>query len=1501
MKKDINPVQRTDKVDPPANFSLSSIIGGEDSSQDNSFGNIFTGVYDKEPTDRQIDQKSSRYNLNKKSFLSHIKKKKKLIFILFLILLILLIAIFDPVLITSAIFAGGNSSEGKFSEGKNSNVGEIIPSDVNYTNMTTDDADKTEENSPFDQGNLGSSSGKDITPPQIIFFSPTPEEGSLQDRDATIKAHVRDNKRIADCVLEFDGVREQMVMVGDGNAVICLKTKTGLVDGAHSFTVIAADTAGNTISEGRTFLSAELFEVVGNMSDRKGYPIFIAITIRDKDGNLIFDNIGFSPRKKIRQGKYNITLMPLTDGPIINMTLMNVKVDKNLDKFVDIGLSGEDIKSRDDRLTYNDIFSFNPVIDAEYDGIIYSAIADGPNLYKCSFFDFETQRCFGQWLRIRNDLTAGEIYTHLVLPEDPAFGEGSDKLVLRTIEIDGDFTDWDVVVDNANNVITDGISRPADADIINNAKYNLMKFAYTWNETYLFMYFGKVISSKDVINVAMMAYLDLDNDGYMNATDKLAKFQWTGNSRKYDLRLSTYLPSGTADILTGDGVDMPGNFAGESVIESNLIGGSEDAVSLEVRIPWTELNLPPGTPLKFHISSARGSGSDLPAQVEDNMDEVSTLVSDVDIFPNNNGGAKANSNKLYNHTVKNIGNSKETFDISGSSDKGFTMIFSFANGTFLTDTDGTGLIDVGLLNPNQLVNITVNISIGNVPAGTRDMTAITTNSSLGAYDVITDITNIGDVAIFPGAIGRSANNSIVSYVHTVKSNLAATDVIDINAISDQNFTTRLFFVNGTSLSDTDGNAKIDVGNITPGEEINITVQIEIGNVPDNTVDQTTITATALSNPALSGGVVDKTTVRPPIEIIPDFTDEIGIGSFDYYEHEAFNNQNITDIIDINISSLLGWGINLFKADKFTSLSDTDADTIPDTGILGGQGGSSKIVVKVTVPMTAQEDDNDLVTIGGFASSSNKNGNAFDNITAQMLVIYNNSARTQKDNVFVLGETVFAKGYGLINQNKIIFQWLDGNNTVARISPQINVDGQNQAIDEITTNSSHILGTWTLVLTDTKDRELTQKDFLVIEKNPPLVTNVMPEAGSEFNQSSIITVAANVTDDAGVDTVLANISLPNSAVVQIELFDLDNDTIFEANFTETNDAGIYSVIIIANDTFGNINDTETTIFQIIALDNNPPQVFNLIPVAGSIFNVSNTTEIAANAIDDTAVDTVLANVIFPNGVIQELILANAVGDKYNASFTIPNLVGEYNIIFFANDFGNNTNATETTTFRAVQIPINKLTDVFGVNISRGISGTLNESNFFSNDVEGGNKKESNLTAIVSTSKWQGYFGSVSEKLGLGIDSIFLFGFGNSPNNQVKTVFATPDNNFNFGLLQAAAVADVDSVWGFEKNDSDSVSSLFNESVVIAGVTNVPAIRLISYNNTGQQNRDTYKSGIFTDQIVPGNPIDFAFGVNVYQDEGDFRNLTIIDYELIVPVLNGSSPGSTQTYYVYLDIE
>lgn len=73
------------------------------------------------------------------------------------------------------------------------------------------------------------------------------------------------------------------------------------------------------------------------------------------------------------------------------------------------------------------------------------------------------------------------------------------------------------------------------------------------------------------------------------------------------------------DQVTADGYTMPGTVTGGTNIE-NVVAGSNSGLQMETRVGWSDLDPNASGPFSvgFHIASSRGTN--LPTQVEDNMD-----------------------------------------------------------------------------------------------------------------------------------------------------------------------------------------------------------------------------------------------------------------------------------------------------------------------------------------------------------------------------------------------------------------------------------------------------------------------------------------------------------------------------------------------------------------------------------------------------------------------------------------------------------------------------------------------------------------------------------------------------------------------------------------------------------------------------------------------------------------------------------------------------------------
>ena len=124
----------------------------------------------------------------------------------------------------------------------------------------------------------------------------------------------------------------------------------------------------------------------------------------------------------------------------------------------------------------------------------------------------------------------------------------------------------------------------------------------------------------------------------------------------------------------------------------------------------------------------------------------------------------------------------------------------------------------------------------------------------------------------------------------------------------------------------------------------------------------------------------------------------------------------------------------------------------------------------------------------------------------------------------------------------------------------------------TSTTTTISGTTT---TSTTSSTTSTSSTIITDIMPPSVTDLTIDPERARSKSDIM-ISAKITDQS-LDMVKANITLPDSTPLLINLE--YEDDLYIVIFTDTKQKGKYNVQIIANDTFGNINDTEFSDFRI----------------------------------------------------------------------------------------------------------------------------------------------------------------------------------------------------------------------------------------------------------------------------------------------------------------------------------
>ena len=247
-------------------------------------------------------------------------------------------------------------------------------------------------------------------------------------------------------------------------------------------------------------------------------------------------------------------------------------------------------------------------------------------------------------------------------------------------------------------------------------------------------------------------------------------------------------------------------------------------------------------------------------------------------------------------------------------------------------------------------------------------------------------------------------------------------------------------------------------------------------------------------------------------------------------------------------------------------------------------------------------------------------------------------------------------------------------------------------------------------------------------------------------------------------------------------------------------------------------------------------------------------------------------------------------------------GNHNYKFFAADEANITVNTSTYNDLTILKITNKEAAITGATITIGATERIATPAPETQTAIGSQTTEVNLTITTgNTIKWQGYHGSVSGNLSIGIGNNKLYNFGNVPKDQIKTAFATTNNNFDFSNLQAINdTTTLDQINNWTTTDQDSATNTYNTNNTIAQIENVPTVELRGYTQEGTLNKILFKAGLFQDNTSPSTLNNFAFAAKINPNQKDYKNTTNTDYELIVAI-NNSGQSGTVTYYFYLDIE
>lgn len=886
----------------------------------------------------------------------------------------------------------------------------------------------------------------------------------------------------------------------------------------------------------------------------------------------------------------------------------------------------------------------------------------------------------------------------------------------ENIVLNGDFSDWVVVLQDPQNVIEDGAKGAGDPDNPSQTSSDLRVFALTWNDSNLYGYFKRGTTSNS--GITFLIYLDLDHDGLMKATDRCLFWSFN-NSGFQNFNLYSYVPSNpSGDLLQGDGYKMPGTIG--TLLSTNGSGAMETTgTRYEVSVSFSVLGIQPKIPL--YAKPSLTLGTNIPNQIEDNGDILDTLIQKISIEPERETSAKPGNTVSFLHTIKNLGNSSEIIELEGISLQGWEISFWDENGSNpLSDTNGNGTPDTGILSKGNSKNITVKVKVASsVPTQTNDEITVNVKcaSNSSVQDYVLDKIYAGFVVTFKKDQEKWATSpSQVPFYGQKVENLTESGItINVTSSSNQGWTTQVYMdsncdrnYEGGPISSFYLNGNSSLCLIT---YIYVPSGISIGTID---ITQTKI---LFGTPLIEIPVYSRTNIEDEFNLAPANSSSQGPGESIFYKHYIRNNQNFNDLFDLQVSSSLGWQTQFLKNDRITPLNDNNGNGKPDTGNLESFGGYFEFYLKVTIPSSATYNMQEISTITGLSFSTNHQRTTQDTTTVKVLVTFEDGAYSIPKNTFPPCSSIFYKAFSLSN-GIYRFMVYDSSNVLKTNSPvELSPDQSGQVYDSYNFEPLDPLGTWSVKLqkksgngwvdlpnylayfdlvnlgtiTVQSGREIYNKT----NETLTITSNLKNQTNTNFYDTSIYYLVfcdlnSNSSPDNGEPYIRTNGSIgsytsgsyshiTNPFNINANSTKQDLWSVFISDFVY---AGVWKIVAIWKNYCLNIISQSTNLFQVVS-DIYPPNSQITNPLSGQNLYISQEPfQIQGTALDnETYVSEVKVSV--DNG----LTWANAIDDTGNFSswhfLWSPFYRGNYVLISKAKDaVSNYETELETVNVRVI---------------------------------------------------------------------------------------------------------------------------------------------------------------------------------------------------------------------------
>ncbi|MER3463807.1 MAG: hypothetical protein C4329_04690 [Chitinophagaceae bacterium] len=205
------------------------------------------------------------------------------------------------------------------------------------------------------------------------------------------------------------------------------------------------------------------------------------------------------------------------------------------------------------------------------------------------------------------------------------YSSGSNGMSVgsQSITMDGNMSDWNAILNDPHNNTYDG--NPDLDQPLSDAGRDLVRFAFTEDASYLYMYLKRAGSSSNKVDI--LFYSDINNNEFMDFREPIVHIDWSGSNGNVNIAINDYQPNLNellnSVLQNNDGAMLHGTVQYRGSAGSSQGKGSADGTAVEIKIPFSKLTtlnllgqltdqLTFGENFKFHVSTINGNISSIP-------------------------------------------------------------------------------------------------------------------------------------------------------------------------------------------------------------------------------------------------------------------------------------------------------------------------------------------------------------------------------------------------------------------------------------------------------------------------------------------------------------------------------------------------------------------------------------------------------------------------------------------------------------------------------------------------------------------------------------------------------------------------------------------------------------------------------------------------------------------------------------------------------------------------